>query len=47
MIEIAQLDDLDLCSLLIGGVIHDYDHPGLNNPFLKETIHPLALKYND
>ena len=47
MIEIAKLDDLDLASMLIGGIIHDYNHPGLNNVFLKETVHPLSIKYND
>lgn len=34
-------------ALLISAVCHDVGHPGLNNTFLIETSHDLALRYND
>ncbi|CAK0843787.1 unnamed protein product [Prorocentrum cordatum] len=34
-------------SLLVAAVAHDLGHPGVNNPFLVETSHVYALKYND
>lgn len=41
------LSDLEQFSLLISAVAHDVGHPGLNNGFLSETSHELALQYND
>ena len=26
---------------------HDYQHPGVNNNFLKETNNKMAIRYND
>jgi hypothetical protein len=46
-IEICQLTDNDIAVCLISAAIHDYDHPGLNNIFLINTSHSLALTYND
>lgn len=37
----------DRFALLVGSVCHDIGHPGLNNPFMVETSHELALRYND
>uniref|UniRef100_A0A7S1RV87 PDEase domain-containing protein n=1 Tax=Alexandrium catenella TaxID=2925 RepID=A0A7S1RV87_ALECA len=34
-------------ALLVSAVCHDVGHPGLNNTFLIETSHDLALRYND
>jgi len=34
-------------ALLVGSMSHDVGHPGYNNPFLVETSHKLALRYND
>lgn len=34
-------------ALLISAVCHDLGHPGLNNAFLIEASHELALRYND
>jgi len=34
-------------ALLVGAISHDLGHPGLNNTFLIETSHELALRYND
>jgi cAMP-specific phosphodiesterase 4 len=41
------LTDLEQFALLIGAVGHDLGHPGVNNPFLTEVGHTLALLYND
>eukprot|EP00927_Polykrikos_kofoidii_P009409 TRINITY_DN13926_c0_g1_i1.p1 TRINITY_DN13926_c0_g1~~TRINITY_DN13926_c0_g1_i1.p1 ORF type:complete len:1100 (-),score=130.18 TRINITY_DN13926_c0_g1_i1:76-3375(-) len=34
-------------ALLVSGICHDIGHPGLNNIFLVESSHELALLYND
>lgn len=34
-------------ALMIGAIGHDLGHPGFNNPFLVETAHELAIRYND
>lgn len=47
LMEQAKLSEHDLCTLIIGGAIHDFEHPGWNNAFLTETQHPWALNYND
>jgi hypothetical protein len=41
------LSDLEQYSLLISAVGHDIGHPGVNNSFLCEVAHALALQYND
>jgi len=41
------LSNLERFSLIVSAVCHDIGHPGLNNPFLVETAHDLALRYND
>lgn len=45
--EKAQLSELDLFGLLIGGACHDFDHIGWNNAYLIETQHEWAVTYND
>lgn len=47
MMEKASLTDLDLCALIVGGAIHDFDHLGWNNAYLIETQHEWAITYND
>jgi len=32
---------------LFAAVVHDYEHPGLNNNYLVKTQSDLALLYND
>ncbi|KAA6403243.1 MAG: 3',5'-cyclic-nucleotide phosphodiesterase [Streblomastix strix] len=43
----AVLSDLDLLTIFISAACHDMGHPGLNNDYLKNTGHKLALLYND
>lgn len=47
LMEEANLSELDLWTLIIGGAIHDFEHLGWNNAFLIETQHQWALNYND
>lgn len=44
---LCKLSDMDLISIYIGGMIHDFKHPGLNNGFLINTAHELSTRYND
>merc|ERR1719424_440871 len=41
------LTELEQFCLLIASIGHDVGHPGVNNGFLSETSHELALQYND
>jgi hypothetical protein len=43
----AFLSELEQFSLLIAGISHDLGHPGVNNGFLAEVGHEIALQYND
>lgn len=41
------LTHLDILSLLLSGLCHDLQHPGLNNAHHVSTLSELAIKYND
>jgi len=41
------LEEQELLAGLIAAAIHDYEHPGFNNPFLIRSKHPMSLRYND
>jgi len=41
------LTHVDIFALLISGLCHDLQHPGLNNPHHVATLSDLSLKYND
>mmetsp|Transcript_43713 Transcript_43713/g.69908 ORF Transcript_43713/g.69908 Transcript_43713/m.69908 type:complete len:518 (-) Transcript_43713:28-1581(-) len=41
------LSDIDMYSLLVSALCHDVAHPGRTTPFLIETKHELAVRYND
>jgi len=43
----AYLNNYERYALLVSAICHDVGHPGLNNTFLIETAHELALRYND
>jgi len=36
-------DSFQIAPLLIGALVHDTDHPGVMNPYLIATKHPIAL----
>ena len=37
----------EICIVFLSCMCHDYQHPGVNNNFLKETNNKLAIRYND
>lgn len=45
--NIGQVTDMEAAVLLISAMVHDTDHPGVNNLYLVATRDRLALRYND
>lgn len=45
--ETSKVDNVDICSLILSCMCHDYKHGGLNNNFLRLTKDKLAIRYND
>ena len=43
----AYMKDIDVLALLVGALVHDLDHPGLNNPYQINCRSRLAILYND
>ncbi len=43
----SHLNDIEKFALLISAIVHDYEHPGVNNIFEKATETDRALLYND
>jgi hypothetical protein len=41
------ISDLDIMAALLASVIHDFQHPGVNNEFLIKKKHNKAIRYND
>jgi len=41
------LKDTELFAVILGAIIHDFQHPGRNNAFEVATQSPLAINYND
>jgi hypothetical protein len=45
--KICNLTRTESFAMLFAAMIHDVEHPGVNNPFHIKTRHKLALLYND
>ena len=45
--EKMKLNDLDIFSMLVGALCHDYKHPGTNNLYQINTRSKYAMRYND
>ena len=45
--DICNFTKISQCGLFLSCICHDYKHPGINNNFLKDTNHKLAIRYND
>ena len=43
----SQMKKIDVFSVFISNIIHDYEHPGYSNSFIVRTKHPLAIRYSD
>ena len=41
------ISDLDIMAALLSSIIHDFQHPGVNNEFLVKKKHNKAVRYND
>ena len=41
------LSDLDMFALYVSAIVHDLEHPGLNNVYQVNAGTPLAIRYND
>lgn len=39
--------NLDLMAAFVAAIIHDFEHPGINNAFCIKTGAPVAITYND
>ena len=47
MIRFASLSELDILSVVISAVCHDYGHDGLNNSYHVNAISERAIRYSD
>ena len=45
--KVLGLSTIDITSLFLSGIIHDYKHPGLTNNYLILTKNEIAIRYND
>ncbi|CBZ49508.1 putative 3', 5'-cyclic nucleotide phosphodiesterase domain-containing protein [Neospora caninum Liverpool] len=41
------LSPVEQLGILLAALCHDVDHPGVNNAFLRASLHPLSIMYND
>ncbi|PHJ22547.1 3 5 -cyclic nucleotide phosphodiesterase domain-containing protein [Cystoisospora suis] len=41
------LSSVEQLGILLAALSHDVDHPGVNNAFLRASLHPLSIMYND
>lgn len=47
MAEKYQLTDMQVLACLLSAIIHDVDHPGVNNIFLESIFSPLAIDFSN
>ena len=45
--EKLKLDALEYLGILTAACCHDFEHPGVNNPFLQKIQDPIAIRHND
>ena len=45
--KVHEFSKSNICSIFLSCICHDYQHPGVNNNFLKETNNKLSIRYND
>jgi hypothetical protein len=43
----AHLSDTETFGIILAAIIHDFDHPGLNNAFMINSRSEIAIRYND
>ncbi|KAI9362045.1 hypothetical protein DFJ73DRAFT_620890 [Zopfochytrium polystomum] len=44
---VSKFTKLEVLAACIASAVHDVDHPGVNNNYLVQSSHPLAIVYND
>jgi hypothetical protein len=37
----------EIFGIILAAIIHDFDHPGLNNAFMINSRSEIAIRYND
>ena len=47
MLKFSNLSELDLISLVVSAVCHDYGHDGMNNGFHVNSISERAIRFSD
>jgi hypothetical protein len=47
LVSKAELNPLDILSIIISSVTHDYGHDGFNNGYHVNAVTDRALRYND
>lgn len=47
MLKFARLSELDIVSIIISAVCHDYGHDGMTNAYHVNSISERAIRYSD
>ena len=47
LIQLAELSELDVLSVIVSSVCHDFAHDGLNNAYHVNAISDRAIRYSD
>lgn len=43
----SKMDHYEYLAILTAAACHDFEHPGVNNPFLIKIQDPIAIRHND